>query len=376
MFGLAIDLNKRMHGLDIARSIAISLVVFSHSLWISDFFPPLINWLMQLSGTIGVEIFFIISGFLIGKIVLRMLENEDFSFSSIIAFLKRRWFRTLPNYYLILFVNVLLWYLFYNEIPEKLYLYFVYLQNLSHNAPDFYRISWSLAVEQFCYIIGPCTLLLLVKIFPGANRKHLFLGMSLFMIMLFFGVRLYFNFTHELTSLNQWNESLRKVTIYRLDAIYYGFVLFYLFSNNFIASKWNLNLFFVGILGIFTFHILIFVFGIQYERHQFFFNVFYLPLNSISICLTIPFLVSIKLKNVFFLKCVALLSVISYSVYLLHYTVILHSMKVFFPSENLRGFYLFVYTFSYWFLVLFLSYLLYRFFEKPMTNLREKKMIN
>ena len=38
MFGLAIDLNKRMHGLDIARSIAISLVVFSHSLWISDFF--------------------------------------------------------------------------------------------------------------------------------------------------------------------------------------------------------------------------------------------------------------------------------------------------------------------------------------------------
>lgn len=106
MFGLAIDLNKRMHGLDIARSIAISLVVFSHSLWISDFFPPLINWLMQLSGTIGVEIFFIISGFLIGRIVLRMLENEDFSFSSVIAFLKRRWFRTLPNYYLILFVNV------------------------------------------------------------------------------------------------------------------------------------------------------------------------------------------------------------------------------------------------------------------------------
>lgn len=134
--------------------------------------------------------------------------------------------------------------------------------------------------------------------------------------------------------------------------------------------------FFIGILGIFTLHILIFVFGIQYERHQFFFNVFYLPLNSISICLTIPFLVTIKLKNVFFLKCVALLSVISYSVYLLHYTVILHAMKVLFPSENLRGFYLFVYTFSYWFLVLFLSYLLYRFFEKPMTNLREKKMIN
>lgn len=97
MFGLAIDLNKRMHGLDIARAIAISLVVFAHSLWISDFFPPVVSWLMQLSGTIGVEIFFVISGFLIGKIVLRMLEKEDFSFSAIMDFLKRRWFRTLPN---------------------------------------------------------------------------------------------------------------------------------------------------------------------------------------------------------------------------------------------------------------------------------------
>ena len=274
MFGLPIDLNKRMHGLDIARAIAISLVVFAHSLWISDFFPPVVSWFMQLSGTIGVEIFFIISGFLIGKIVLRMLEKENFSFLVIIDFLKRRWYRTLPNYYLILFINVLLWYLIYKEIPEKLYLYFVYLQNLTQTSPDFYRVSWSLAVEQFCYIIGPCTLLLLVKIFPGTNRKRLFLGMSLFMIMLFFGVRLYFNFTYELTSLHQWNESFRKVTIYRLDAIYYGFVLYYLYSNNFIASKWNLYLFLVGILGIFTLHILIFVFGIQYERHQFFLMFF------------------------------------------------------------------------------------------------------
>ena len=376
MLGLAIDLNKRMHGLDIARSIAISLVVFSHSLWISDFFPPFISWLMQLSGTIGVEVFFTISGFLIGKIVLRMLEKEDFSFSSIMDFLKRRWFRTLPNYYLILFVNVLIWYLIYNKIPEKLYLYFVYLQNITQTSPDFYRISWSLAVEQFCYIVGPFALLVLVKIFPKVDRGYLFLGMSLFMIALFFGTRVYFNATHELTSMIDWNESLRKVTIYRLDAIYYGFILFYLYSSNRIAEKMNSILFFIGIFGIFTLHILIFTLGIQAESHPFFFNIFYLPLNSISICLTIPFLVSIKLKESLFLKWVTLLSIISYSIYLLHYTIILHAMKVLFPSENLRGLSLFGYTFGYWFLVVFLSYLLYRFFEKPMTNLREKKIFN
>jgi peptidoglycan/LPS O-acetylase OafA/YrhL len=376
MFGLTIDINKRIPGLDIARAIAISLVVFSHSLWISDFFPPLVNWFMRLSGTIGVEFFFVISGFLIGKIVLRMLEKEDFSLSDIVFFLKRRWFRTLPNYYLILFVNVLLWYLFYNEIPEKLYLYFIYLQNMAQTSPDFYRISWSLAIEQFSYIIGPFSLFFLIKVFPKVKRRYFFLGMSLLMIALFLVSRFYFNAIHELTSITDWNESLRKVTIYRLDAIYYGFVLFYLYSSNHIAGKWNLIFFLIGLLGIFTLHVLIFAIGIQAQNYSLFFNVFYLPLNSIAICLTIPFLIGIKLKNSFFLKCVTFLSVISYSIYLLHYTVILHTMKVLFPSENLRGFYLFLYTFCYWFLVLFLSYLLYRFFEKPMTNLREKKMIN
>jgi peptidoglycan/LPS O-acetylase OafA/YrhL len=121
---------------------------------------------------------------------------------------------------------------------------------------------------------------------------------------------------------------------------------------------------------------LIFALGIQAENHPFFFNVLYLPLNSISICLTIPFLVAIKLKESLFLKWVTLLSIISYSIYLLHYTVILHAMKVLFPSESLSGFSLFGYTFIYWVLVVVLSYFLYRFFEKPMTNLRDKKIFN
>ena len=57
--------------------------------------------------------------------------------------------------------------------------------------------------------------------------------------------------------------------------------------------------FFIGILGIFTLHILIFVFGIQHERHQFFLMFlfaaeFYFNLFDDSL------LVTIKLKNVFF----------------------------------------------------------------------------
>ena len=373
MFGLQVDLNKRYHGLDLARAIAICLVVFAHSLWISDFYPEIVSWLMGLSGTIGVEIFFVISGFLIGRIVIRLLEDEDFSLATIIEFLKRRWFRILPNYYLILFVNVLLWWFVYHKIPEQLYLYFIYLQNMTKTSPDFYRVSWSLAVEQFCYIIGPFFLLLLVKVFPKSKRRHLFLWMSFFMIFVFFCTRLYFNYTHDLQSITDWNQSLRKVTIYRLDAIYYGFILYYLYSRKKIDKKWNKPLLILGLTGIFILHIFIFAIGVRAEEFQFFFTVLYLPINSIVICFIIPYLVELRLKETFFLKFIATLSIISYSIYLLHYTVILHTLKVLFPSEELRGIQLLGYTLFYWFVVLVLSYLLYRYFEKPMTSLREKK---
>ena len=375
MFGLKINYEKRYHGLDVARAFAIFLVVFSHSLWISNFYPSTVKWLMQLSGTIGVEIFFVISGFLIGRIVLQLVEKDDFSLQTIFSFLKRRWFRTLPNYYLILLLNLILWYLIYEKIPEKLFLYFFYLQNLTETSPDFYRISWSLAVEQFCYILGPIVLLLFVKIFPNIKRKYLFLGMSLLMIVTLFVLRIYFNSSHAITSITDWNQSVRKVTVYRLDAIYYGFILYYLLNNGVIKSTYNQILFIIGLLGVFVLHVLIFMLGIKAENYPFFFTVLFLPLNSISICLMLPYLINLRIKNGFFLYFATLISLISYSIYLLHYTIILHGLKTIFPSDSLRDFDLLFYTLMYWLLVFVLSVALYKFFEYPITNLRNKEYL-
>ena len=371
MFGIKIPLENRIPGLDLARTIAISLVVFAHSLWISTHFPPLISWLMQLSGTIGVEIFFVISGFLIGKIILRMINQDDFGIKTIFQFLKRRWFRTLPNYYFILILNIFLWYLIYQKFPEKIFLYFFYFQNLTTTSPDFFRISWSLAVEQFCYIIGPFSLFFLIRLFPNKNKNLLFLLMSLLIIFIFVLVRIQFNFSHTLTSMFSWNESLRKVTIYRLDAIYYGFVMYYLFNKNYFNETYTHLLFYIGLCSVFVLHILIFAMGISVENYPYFFNVMFLPLNSISICLMLPFLIHLKIKSAFILEWITYISVFSYSIYLLHYTIILHGIKTFLPSDDLIGWTLFTYTIGYWILVLVLSALQYKFFEKPITNLRD-----
>lgn len=372
MFGLNVELSKRNPGLDLARTVAITLVVFAHTLWISNNYPPVVRWLMQLSGTIGVEIFFVISGFLIGKIVLRLIEEDDFSLKSIFLFLKRRWYRTLPNYYFVLFLNLILWYAIYQKIPEKLFLYFVYLQNFTATSPDFYRVAWSLSVEQFCYIIGPFTLFFLIRFFPEKKRSQLFLWMSLIIILAFFLVRINYHIHHETKSIYDWNENLRKVSIYRLDAIYYGFVLYFFYSKGSITQSLERIFFVIGFLAVFILHIFIFAIGVQVERTPFFFDVLYLPLNSLAICLTVPYLSNFKMEQGFFLKLVTLISLLAYSIYLLHYTVILHAIKTLYPSENLTGIPLWIYTLVYWILVVCFSYVLYRFFEKPMTNLRDK----
>ena len=103
-----VDLNyeKRTYGLDLFRAVAITLVVFGHGLSISgdlfQYFPsiPMID---------GVDLFFVLSGFLIGSILIRTIEeNEQLSIEIIFGFLKRRWYRTLPNYYLFLLINFVL----------------------------------------------------------------------------------------------------------------------------------------------------------------------------------------------------------------------------------------------------------------------------
>ena len=63
---------------------------------------PLIN---------GVELFFVLSGFLIGGILIKTFQKDNsFGIKTISNFWIRRWFRTLPNYDLILILNIIVVY--------------------------------------------------------------------------------------------------------------------------------------------------------------------------------------------------------------------------------------------------------------------------
>jgi len=107
------------------------------------------------------------------------------------------------------------------------------------------------------------------------------------------------------------------------------------------------------------------------ETHAYFWNILYLPLNSIAIALTLPLLSNIKSAPKIILKPITYISLISYSMYLLHYSVVLQWLKHKVSTDFLTLIGVLVYIAVYFGLTLVLSYLLYRFFERPMTNLRD-----
>jgi peptidoglycan/LPS O-acetylase OafA/YrhL len=141
----------RNFGLDLARAVAIVLVVASH------YGGNAVDSL----GVLGVELFFVLSGFLIGGILLKTLESSSgLGLRQILGFWLRRWFRTLPNYYLFGLVYLVLHIVDGYGVPKQLWKYALFLQNVG-SPPEFFVLSWSLAVEEWFYFIFPAVMLLL-----------------------------------------------------------------------------------------------------------------------------------------------------------------------------------------------------------------------
>jgi peptidoglycan/LPS O-acetylase OafA/YrhL len=153
---------KYIKELDGIRAIAVILVIIAH--W----FP--IQMVNEIGfGPIGVEIFFVLSGFLITRILLikrfRVESKEDLNRWSIIRnFMVRRALRIFPIYYLLLLGLILIRDFFPNPVLSDFGWYFFYLQNIlvyKLQAWPGGKLShlWTLAVEEQVYLIWPIILI-------------------------------------------------------------------------------------------------------------------------------------------------------------------------------------------------------------------------
>ncbi len=157
--------TDRVYGLDVFRSFAILFVLIGHSLEHSRISSQIQTF--GHLGILGVELFFVLSGFLIGSMIMRLIDNRRFhSLVDISIFWKRRWLRTLPLYFVALLAFLRFDYHGRHELLEYP-AYFVFMQNFAYRMPDFFELSWSLAIEEHFYLLFPIVFLLGKKLLGG-----------------------------------------------------------------------------------------------------------------------------------------------------------------------------------------------------------------
>jgi peptidoglycan/LPS O-acetylase OafA/YrhL len=147
---------KRFFGLDFLRALSISLLLFSHSSWIYNS-TSLLGKLQDASGFLGVELFIVLSGFLIGGILYKQFLHENYGLKDASLFVFRRLMRVLPSYYLVIVIISIVHIIFGFSVTD-VWKYFLLIQNFTTPISGFFQslgvyplkkwaIFWSLS---FC----------------------------------------------------------------------------------------------------------------------------------------------------------------------------------------------------------------------------------
>ncbi|HEY3837427.1 MAG TPA: acyltransferase family protein, partial [Bryobacteraceae bacterium] len=154
-------IHDRVFGLDLLRAAAIGLVLLGHVLLMMRMcFRSLTGWSV-MAGYFGVELFFVLSGFLIGGILIRDFSKSETT-GALGRFWGRRWLRTLPLFYLFLVINLVID-TSLGQPTTGWWRNAFFVQNFASAAGPFFVESWSLAVEEWFYLLAPVLIFIVLK---------------------------------------------------------------------------------------------------------------------------------------------------------------------------------------------------------------------
>ncbi len=149
--------KNRLYGLDTLRAIAIIIVLIYHYQVVVSR-ENVFGFMSQLGWT-GVDLFFVLSGYLIGNQILSAFaKGQNFSLK---LFYIRRFLRTLPNYYFVLTLYFLFPVALSGTATAPLWAFLTFTQNLDLHAGETFTHSWSLCIEEQFYLIFPVIALLI-----------------------------------------------------------------------------------------------------------------------------------------------------------------------------------------------------------------------
>ena len=366
--------SKRIFGLDFLRAFAILWVVYDHS-------TSYINhkyqfWFyLPINFFDGVTVFFVLSGYLIGNIFLTQFYGNDFSFKKIVRFWIRRWLRTLPAFYFVYGVFFLYILISDKALEQFSFKIFFFVQNFLSPPPNWFLEAWSLSVEEWFYVLFPVTIFVVSFIFK--RKKNILLMVISIFLLLPLTLRLYYFYTDNFQKFPL--IEYRNVVLFRLDSVMFGVLAaavqkrFY----SFLKSRKNILLL-IGCI-IFVFRFVIVTFAI---RMNLYFSVLLFTIEPFAIFLCIPFFADwqIDFRKYFFSKTITIISVVSYSAYLLNKTTIQNVIIIEFLQRTHLDKVSWVYLtipvyFAYWIIVMILSVSLHLLIEKPVMQWRDRKFI-
>src|SRR6184192_1170386 len=150
--------RERQPGLDLLRALAIIVVVIYHAALFGFKLPGRVDRF----GWIGVDLFFVLSGYLIGGQLLAPLARDQRI--SLGRFFTRRALRIMPAYFVVLAIYFLLpsW-REYSEMSQPLWKFLLSVQNIALHGGTAFSHAWSLAVEDQFYLALPFLLLFLFR---------------------------------------------------------------------------------------------------------------------------------------------------------------------------------------------------------------------
>jgi peptidoglycan/LPS O-acetylase OafA/YrhL len=324
-------------------------------------------------GFYGVELFFVLSGFLIGQILIRQGLNLDRA-GNVAVFYVRRWFRTLPLFFLFLLINVWLEFQFRGHrlgLAEILSHGF-FLRNLTGFHMSFFPESWSLAIEEWFYLLFPAALWLGLKF---AKRFDL---VFLCAALAFFAFSTVARMLGADDPAATWAETQRMVVIYRFDALMLGMLAAWL-SIHF-PQRWARHLLSSALAGLV---LLLAMYAtlwkiehgqLAFGDDSYFARTWRFTLVSLGFALLLPWASGWELaRENPASTAVRKIALWSYGLYLLHLPVFLVVTRTLIRGDDAQA--LLPALASFGLQVggaIILSALLYRFFEAPCTRLRER----
>jgi len=288
--------------------------IFGHPAWLVDF---------AKFGWTGVDLFFVLSGFLISsQLFSQIKQGKTISFK---LFFLKRFFRIIPAFWFVVAIYFLFPSFHERESLSPLWKFLTFTQNfgLDIKQSGTFSHAWSLCVEEHFYLFLPILLIVLQLTNQFKRAYWLLIGLFIFGFLM----RIYCWNNYFLPNMDKgspwlyWYKYIYYPTYNRLDGLLAGVAIAALYQ--FLPNLWSKISKYGNSLAAFSLLLLTAAYFLCYEEESFYATIFGFPLIAIGYGIMVMSAISpTSFLYKFNSRLTTWIATLSYSIYLTHKGII------------------------------------------------------